>query len=65
MILNGSLEQALKSGQLPVDFKLFDDNTQSNSIQETDESNEADAGPTDVEEQGKDEPLPMEQVLIC
>lgn len=69
MIFNGSLEQALKSGQLPVDFKLSDDNSRSTSIQETDGStvltseNNAD-GAGDVEEQGKDEPAPMEQVLI-
>ncbi|PON34510.1 LRR domain containing protein [Parasponia andersonii] len=61
------LEKALKSGQLPVEFKSLDDNTQSNSTQETDESTvlnsekEADVGPRDMEEHGKDEPAPMEQ----
>lgn len=68
---NGLCEQALKSGQLPADFKLSDDNAQSGSIQGTDESkvqnneNEADGEPRDVEGQGKDESAPMEQVLIC
>ncbi|XP_024031559.1 U2 small nuclear ribonucleoprotein A' [Morus notabilis] len=61
------LEKALKSGQLPADFKLSDDNAQSGSIQGTDESkvqnneNEADGEPRDVEGQGKDESAPMEQ----
>lgn len=60
------LEKALKSGQLPVDFQ-FDDNSQSNSVKEKDQDmaesteNEADVEPKNVEEQGKDEPTPMDQ----
>ncbi|KAL5538928.1 hypothetical protein UlMin_042836 [Ulmus minor] len=60
------LEKALKSGQLPADFQ-FNDNTQSNSVKEKDQDmaesteNEADVEPKNVEEQGKDEPAPMDQ----
>lgn len=69
IILYCSCEQALKSGQLPADFQFSYDNAQSGIIHGTNESkvqnnneNEADGEPTDVEEQGKDESAPMEQV---
>ncbi|CAB4263862.1 unnamed protein product [Prunus armeniaca] len=60
------LEQALKSGQLPADLKILDDDTETNSVNVNDDKmdvnseNEANA-PKDVDEQKKDEAEPMEQ----
>jgi U2 small nuclear ribonucleoprotein A' len=62
-------EQALKSGQLPADLKTLDEDTGANVVKQKDENmvsnnqNEADGEPNDVEEQRNDEPAPMEQVL--
>lgn len=63
-------EQALKSGQLPADLKILDDDTETNSVKVNDDKmdvnseNEANA-PKDVDEQKKDEAEPMEQVPMC
>ncbi|XP_062155306.1 U2 small nuclear ribonucleoprotein A' [Alnus glutinosa] len=61
------LEKALKSGQLPADLKTLDEDTGANVVKQKDENmvsnnqNEADGEPNDVEEQRNDEPAPMEQ----
>jgi len=63
-------EQALKSGQLPADLKILDDDTETSSVNVNDvkmdvnSENEANA-PKDVEEQKKDEAEPMDQVPKC
>ncbi|XP_038907085.1 U2 small nuclear ribonucleoprotein A' [Benincasa hispida] len=60
------LEQALKSGQLPADLNLLDDNTVPNTTKNTDDKTMSDSGDEenvskDVKEQSNDEPTPMEQ----
>ncbi|KAM1083024.1 hypothetical protein FF1_021629 [Malus domestica] len=61
------LEKALKSGQLPADLEIFDDDAEPNSVEEKDDKmdtnteNEASTEPKDVEEQKNDEAELMEQ----
>ncbi|KAJ0045953.1 hypothetical protein Pint_05523 [Pistacia integerrima] len=61
------LEQALKSGQLPADFQIPDDNDKKNG-KEKDEKMVSDSGAevesSNMEEHGNDEPAPMEQVSL-
>ncbi|KAL6190721.1 hypothetical protein ACLB2K_037115 [Fragaria x ananassa] len=61
------LEQALKSGQLPADLKIMDDDTPTNTGKDKDDEivvtneNEANAEVKDVEEQKNNESEPMDQ----
>lgn len=62
--------QALKSGQLPADFKIPDDATGTKDVKEQDDKmdsdtpNEAEVDPKNVEEKGNDESAPMEEVSV-
>lgn len=60
------LEQALKSGQLPADLNLLEDNTVTNTTKDTDDKTVSDGGDEenvskDAKEQSNDESTPMEQ----
>lgn len=61
------LEQALKSGQLPADLKILDDDTPTNIVIDNNDEmagtneNEADAKVNDEEEQKNNEAEPMDQ----
>ncbi|KAL6193499.1 hypothetical protein ACLB2K_034583 [Fragaria x ananassa] len=61
------LEQALKSGQLPADLKIMDDDTSTDTGKDKDDEmvvtneNEANAEVKDVEEQKNNESEPMDQ----
>lgn len=60
------LEQALKSGQLPADLNLLEDNTVTNTTKDTDDKTMSDGGDEenvskDAKEQSNDESTPMEQ----
>ncbi|XP_004297006.1 PREDICTED: U2 small nuclear ribonucleoprotein A'-like [Fragaria vesca subsp. vesca] len=61
------LEQALKSGQLPADLKIMDDDTPTDTGKDKDDEmvvtneNEANAEVKDVEEQKNNESEPMDQ----
>lgn len=58
--------QALKSGQLPADFQIPDDNDTKNGKGKDEKEvsdSEAEVEPRNTEEQGNDEPAPMEQVF--
>ncbi|CAK9328638.1 unnamed protein product [Citrullus colocynthis] len=60
------LEQALKSGQLPADLNLLEDNTVPNTTKDTEDKTMSDSGDQenvskDVKEQSNDESTPMEQ----
>lgn len=63
--------QALKSGQLPADLKILDDDTPTNIVIDNNDEmagtneNEADAKVNDEEEQKNNEAEPMDQVLLC
>lgn len=63
--------QALKSGQLPADLKILDDDTPTNIVKDNDDEmvvtneNEADAKVNDEEEHKNNEAEPMDQVLLC
>lgn len=59
--------QALKSGQLPADLNLLEDNTVPNTTKDTEDKTMSDSGDQenvskDVKEQSNDESTPMEQV---
>lgn len=54
--------QALKSGQLPADFKSLDENVTSNNVEEDKTKDEGESN--DTEEQRNAESAPMEQVSI-
>lgn len=62
--------QALKSGQLPADLKIMDDDTPTDTGKDKDDEmvvtneNEANAEVKDVEEQKNNESEPMDQVLL-
>lgn len=61
------LEQALKSGQLPADLKILDEDTPTNIVKDNDDEmvvtneNEADAKVNDEEEHKNNEAEPMDQ----
>lgn len=63
--------QALKSGQLPADLKILDDDTPTSIVIDNNDEmagtneNEADAKVNDEEEQKNNEAEPMDQVLLC
>ncbi|KAK4265100.1 hypothetical protein QN277_026196 [Acacia crassicarpa] len=61
------LEKALKSGQLPEDFRSLDENVMSNNVKEKDDgvvhmdNSQEEGEPNGTEEQGKADSAPMEQ----